>query len=433
MFENDHIDDFDLKVRSILEAGQEDVPAGLWEGISAGIDRAERRKTVFMWVRRTGVAVAAAAAVVAGVVLNVGNGEDIVSPAAGSDMIAVVQQTDQQDTPEQGDKAPMTLESATLPDRLIAYQAAPAPESPAAGEQSEPAETAAPYTETSVSAPTGTSAAPTGTSVSQAGVVVPQNDGAQEQSEPDGTACGSQRPDDRVFQTDIIDDQWEDDTPQRRRIKTSITFSGVAGTNGTNQQGALNPLKSPALDRSYTKTTVEQTGAQTTYGIPVSLGTGVKINFTRRWALGVGLNYTLLTSRFNGKYIKVNDDGTHDTPKSANVRNLQHFVGIPINAYYNIISRDFINFYAYAGGAVEKCVSNSYQVHTTPMVTHNEIPKGVQLSANAGIGVEFLLGKYVGLYIDPSLRYYFNCNQPKSIRTDQPLMLGFEVGARFNL
>lgn len=417
MFENDHIDDFDLKVRSILEAGQEDVPAGLWEGISAGIDRAERRKTVFMWVRRTGIAVAAAAAVVAGVVLNVGNEEDIVSPAAGSDMIAVVQQTDQQDTPEQGDKAPMTLESATLPDRLIAYQAAPAPESPAAGEQSEPAETAAPYTETSVSAPTGTSAAPTETEVARTAVIAQQTE----------TEVAAQD------QTDIIDDQWEDDTPQRRRIKTSITFSGVAGTNGTNQQGALNPLKSPALDRSYTKTTVEQTGAQTTYGIPVSLGTGVKINFTRRWALGVGLNYTLLTSRFNGKYIKVNDDGTHDTPKSANVRNLQHYVGIPINAYYNIISRDFINFYAYAGGAVEKCVSNSYQVHTTPVVTHNEIPKGVQLSANAGIGVEFLLGKYVGLYIDPSLRYYFNCNQPKSIRTDQPLMLGFEVGARFNL
>ena len=416
MFENDHIDDFDLKVKSILEAGQEDVPAGLWEGISAGIDRAERRKTVFMWVRRTGVAVAAAAAVVAGVVLNVGNGEDIVSPAAGSDMIAVVQQTDQQDTPEQGDKAPMTLESATLPDRLIAYQAAPAPESPAAGEQSEPAETAAPYTETSVSAPTGTSAAPTETEVARTAVIAQQTE----------TEVAAQD------QTDIVD-QWEDDTPQRRRIKTSITFSGVAGTNGTNQQGALNPLKSPALDRSYTKTTVEQTGAQTTYGIPVSLGTGVKINFTRRWALGVGLNYTLLTSRFNGKYIKVNNDGTHDTPKSANVRNLQHYVGIPINAYYNIISRDFINFYAYAGGAVEKCVSNSYQVHTTPMVTHNEIPKGVQLSANAGIGVEFLLGKYVGLYIDPSLRYYFKCNQPKSIRTDQPLMLGFEVGARFNL
>ena len=44
-----------------------------------------------------------------------------------------------------------------------------------------------------------------------------------------------------------------------------------------------------------------------------------------------------------------------------------------------------------------------------------------------------MLGKHLGIYLDPSVRYYFNCNQPKSIRTDQPLMLGFEVGARFNL
>ena len=51
----------------------------------------------------------------------------------------------------------------------------------------------------------------------------------------------------------------------------------------------------------------------------------------------------------------------------------------------------------------------------------------------AGIGVEFRLGRYVGLYIDPSLRYYFNNGQPKSIRSSQPLMLGFEAGLRFNL
>ena len=57
----------------------------------------------------------------------------------------------------------------------------------------------------------------------------------------------------------------------------------------------------------------------------------------------------------------------------------------------------------------------------------------MQLSANAGIGVEFMLGRYVGLYLDPSLRYYFKSGQPKSIRTAQPLMLGFELGLRFNL
>ena len=120
-------------------------------------------------------------------------------------------------------------------------------------------------------------------------------------------------------------------------------------------------------------------------------------------------------------------------PVSERIKNTQHYIGIPVNAYYNIVSKDFINFYAYAGGTVEKCVGNRYQVQTSPVINHHESVKGVQLSANAGIGVEFLLGKHVGIYLDPSLRYYFNCRQPKSIRTAQPLMLGFEAGVRFNL
>jgi len=81
---------------------------------------------------------------------------------------------------------------------------------------------------------------------------------------------------------------------------------------------------------------------------------------------------------------------------------------------------------------VEKCVSDRYEILSTSVIPKNN-PSGVQLSANAGIGVEFMLGKHLGLYLDPSLRYYFNCNQPKSIRTVQPLTLGFEMGLRVNL
>jgi hypothetical protein len=91
-----------------------------------------------------------------------------------------------------------------------------------------------------------------------------------------------------------------------------------------------------------------------------------------------------------------------------------------------------MNFYAYAGGAVEKCVSDEYRVLAKDIL-HKESTKGLQASANLGIGVEFLLGKHLGAYVDPSVRYYFNCNQPKSIRTAQPLMLGFEMGLRIRL
>ena len=230
----------------------------------------------------------------------------------------------------------------------------------------------------------------------------------------------------------IEDDfDWEEEK-EKEKIRTSLVISGIAGTNNPQDAGKIGPFKSPGMYMAPTKTTVEPTSSQTTYGIPLSVGAGVKMNFTKRWSLGMGLNYTLLTSRFNGKYTKV-ENGEASLPIAATIRNTQHFIGIPINAYYNIISRDFINFYAYAGGTVEKCVADLYEVQTTPVIHHEEAVKGVQLSANAGIGVEFMLGRYVGLYIDPSLRYYFSCNQPKSIRTAQPLMLGFEMGFRFNL
>ena len=58
---------------------------------------------------------------------------------------------------------------------------------------------------------------------------------------------------------------------------------------------------------------------------------------------------------------------------------------------------------------------------------------GVQLSAAAGFSVDFKIGKVVGIYFDPSLQYFFDCEQPVSIRTQQPLQMGFDLGLRFNL
>ena len=53
-------------------------------------------------------------------------------------------------------------------------------------------------------------------------------------------------------------------------------------------------------------------------------------------------------------------------------------------------------------------------------------------SVGAGLGVEFRLGRTLGLYLDPGVNYYFPGNQPRSIRTDKPLMLNFDAGLRFN-
>lgn len=103
-----------------------------------------------------------------------------------------------------------------------------------------------------------------------------------------------------------------------------------------------------------------------------------------------------------------------------------------MNLYYDIVENDRVSLYAYAGGTAEKCIADKFQVMDTD-ITHTEKIKGMQLSTDIGIGVEFLVGKHLGIYLDPSLRYYFDNDQPKSIRTAQPLMFGFEMGLRARL
>ncbi len=414
MSEHDHMDEFDLKMRSILENGQEEVPAGVWEGVSAGLAKAAGRRKAAMWFRYSGIATAAAAAAVAiGIFLNRDVEADLV-PTTSEDMIAVVETASEEgSTQTELSVADIASEHqylcmAEIPeikttDKDIANE-------PAAQQVEQPVEQ----------------------------VIVPEEDQAvgqiEEQKDVQKNVQEQQEVKGKPVETDIIENIiWEDEDRQpRKRINTSLVISGIAGTNSPQNKAALKPLKSPGIFKAPEKTTIEQVSGETTYGIPVSFGVGVKLNFTERWSLGMGVNYTFLSSSFTGKYTKV-ENGVPHVPLSERIKSTQHYVGIPVNAYYNIVSRDFINFYAYAGGAVEKCVENMYEIQTTPIINHKEKVNGAQLSANVGMGVEFLLGKYVGIYLDPSLRYYFDCNQPKNIRTAQPLMLGFEAGVRFNL
>ena len=101
---------------------------------------------------------------------------------------------------------------------------------------------------------------------------------------------------------------------------------------------------------------------------------------------------------------------------------------------YTLLDNRRIGLYTFAGGSVEKAVSNKFRVHdSAEHLSHKESVDGVQFSAAAGLGVQFQLTDFLGLYIDPSLRYYFKGDQPQSIRTQQPLMMNFEIGLRWDL
>ena len=396
MFDEDKYIESDDLMRSILSQGEEDVPAHVWEGISSELDRIggiSRRNTVMLWFRRGAVAAAAAAAVAVGVFTDWNVNGDIVPATSDKGLIAVA------GYPEINAGYDLSSPAAISERKLPSYLAY-VPE-----EEVETVET--------VAVPAEPAEEP---------------EKQEPAKEPQGTVSAGNEP-----AAETWPEIWEDDETEkiRKRRRTALTLSGIAGTNSVQSSG-LGPMRRPSMSTSRPKTGVEQKSSESTYGLPVSLGAGVKIGLSERWSLGVGANYTILTRKFFGTYTKVNQEGTIEESVSTDIRNAQQYVGIPVNAFYSIVDNEYMNFYTYAGVTVERCLSDKYDILNTEYIYKGTV-KGVQTSANIGLGVEFMLGRHLGLYMDPSLRYYFDCGQPKSIRTAQPLMLGIEMGLRVNL
>lgn len=218
----------------------------------------------------------------------------------------------------------------------------------------------------------------------------------------------------------------------RNDMSVSVVLSGLTGVGGEKAETGLPLMKRPAYSPSRKYSSISEKGTDSSYGLPISFGIGAKLNFTPKWALSVGVNYTLLTRTFSGVFQEVDDAGNSLPSVDSDIRNFQHYIGIPINAYYNIINNRIVNFYAYAGGAVDFCVADQYRILQTSQ-NHYAKPVGTQWSANLGVGVEFLITKKFAFYLDPSLRYYFKSNSPKNVRTMQPFMFGCELGFRFNI
>lgn len=402
MFDGQNNNEWDLQMRSILESGQEEVPAHIWDGVSSGLDALARRRKAVVFFRRAAIGLSAAAALAFGLFLNhssedvnVGAVAEIINPVDEA-AVSVVDQ-------EAGTEAL----TAMAPEPVIKPK----------------------FRGILPSASKATTEVPS-TTDNTASLSTQDHTARSSSQETDATAVektGTEK------KESADTDNWVEDDKEikNRKASASLVLSGVAGTNSAQNRAATAAIRRPTLSAAPAKTAVTQTEPGDIYSIPLSFGVGTKIDFNSKWSLGVGVNYTLLNRKFFGDYTRVEEDRIVESIKS-DIRNTQHYIGIPINAYYNIVENRFVNFYAYAGGTVEKCVSDEYRVISKDIL-HKESVKGVQASANLGIGVEFMLGKHIGLYVDPSARYYFNCNQPKSIRTAQPLMLGFEMGLRVRL
>lgn len=385
-------DTFDLQIRSMLADAEEPVPAGAWEAVSGALDRKARRAALLPVWRWAALSLAAAAALVAGIFLFTPDP----SPESISDTALLAEAT-----------APATEQSSASP---------LTPVSPATDEV--PAE--CPQKD---SAPLRAAPAPP-----IACDVIGDADNLHSTAVEKETAETAKE--EESF--DILNPEADlvEGAPQKERRRLALVAGGNMESNASPSRSRFSGRKAAPL---FQKTGVAEHGDNSSYGIPLTIGIGLKWNFTPHWALGTGIGYSYLSRSFTGTYTEMND-GLLVRQVTADIDNGLQYLGIPLNLYYQFSDTRPVQFYAFTGMTVEKGVQNRFRIKDAAGdILYRESVDGVQVSFALGIGVGFRLTDHVSLYFDPSLRYYLENGQPKSIRTAQPLMMSVEAGLRFDL
>lgn len=193
--------------------------------------------------------------------------------------------------------------------------------------------------------------------------------------------------------------------------------------------GGADTKDSPMLDMNTVNRDVEQK-TEYDHHLPIRIGLSVAYALTDRLSISSGLTYTRLASDIK--------DASRESKYIGEQR--LHYVGIPLNVSYKVASFRWLGLYGTAGVLVEKCVSGTtdegYVENNTMKYTNTQdiSSKPLQMSVNAGVGIQFDFIDNVGIYAEPGLSYYFDDGSAlQTIYKEKPLNFNLNVGVRFKL
>lgn len=236
---------------------------------------------------------------------------------------------------------------------------------------------------------------------------------------------------------DVTERSGSTDVPSRWSVSTGAM--GGLGASGTTTAygdylvlscaGGADTKDSPMLDMSSVNRDVE-TKTEYEHHLPIRIGLSVAYALTDRLSISSGLTYTRLASDIK--------DASRESKYIGEQR--LHYVGIPVNVSYKVASFRWLGLYGTAGVLAEKCVSGTtdegYVENNTMKYTNTQdiSSKPLQMSVNAGVGIQFDFIDNVGIYAEPGLSYYFDDGSAlQTIYKEKPLNFNLNVGVRFKL
>lgn len=400
---------FDNIVKSMMEGAQEEVSSRVWSGVQKGLEAAAARRSRIVFFRRAGYSLAAVAAAVA-LLLTTGLFRDnSIQPTISEKAIALIPETPTEDIIPQ-DSGREGLQTI--------------PQNPKVARKTYIKEVVSNNVEEIKNV-----------QLKEEEPIRETVEAVLEKTDSDKKVFKEEKENKTDF--DAEEPQpftaWDEPSAVKKNAgRVRLSVGGNVGNNGV-RTSSFSPTARRANQSAQNRNIIRENG-ESSYSFPISFGLGISFPLAGNFSIGTGLNYTSLSRTFPGKYLAYDEATGTQELLYGDARHSVKYIGIPVNIYYNFPAVGNFHFYTYGGGEIERSFQNRFRITTNRGKISTKVAnKGVQLSVGAGVGAEFMITNHIGLYVDPSVKYYFDCNQPKSVRTQHPWMFNVEAGFRFNL
>ena len=424
-------EELDLQIRSIMEEAQEPAPAGAWEAISSRLDALQGAaagagatrlgaaasrpvRRAWYWA---GAALAAAAAVALGIFFTgtSDNNSNLIDINFGSGLVA--------ESLSDGIGSPIPesdmVREAILPEKTAVPAEKPATRVQQAAEMTTTPEKPATRVQQAVEMTTTPEKPATRVQQAVEMTTTPEKPATRVQQAAEMTTT-PEKPEAEA--SDPFARMAYEDSRRASSARRGVSLLVKGGSTGNNAGASKLSMAAPG---AYQQSGSTET-SKSSFGVPVIAGIGLRLHLNDVLSVGTGIDYSLLTRSFEGRYV----EGL--SVQNGDFNHTLQYIGIPIDFFVKLVDKNDITLYSVVGTEAEKAVSNKYRLLGTDVVVGDKV-NGLQWSVGAGLGLEINVSRRVGIFAEPSVKYYFNCDQPKNLRTDKPFQMVLRAGVRFDL
>lgn len=223
---------------------------------------------------------------------------------------------------------------------------------------------------------------------------------------------------------------WTDDMLKKQDDLVQVSLgvgSGVGGTSALSFGRNMDYMseKLATAETAMANIMAPEDFPDKNYLPPVSVGMLFRLKTAKNISFESGLVYSYLLTTMS------RENSWSDARAELNL----HYLGIPLNAVVSLYEEGKWSIYCSGGLMFEKGLwsfykQEVYQGPATITTTASKSIDGLQWSLNASLGLSYNVTPDVSLFFDPKLSWYADNNQPFSVRTHMPLLIGIQAGIR---